>query len=158
MHKIPVHCGIRDETVVSANKPCAAAPFFALYRQPNQHCCIFRNSTAGGERPKRSTQELYNLLRGWQRVISVIQLSYLGLWYPSKYILSPSFNWRPSRSLQHGAVIVAMGSRADYQSSSKYTHTHTRTHGLTWLVTRIWNTGNAHTRTHTHRASKVGSS
>lgn len=91
---LSVHCDIRDETVVSANKPCAAAaPSFPLCRWPNQHCCIFQNSTAGGERPKWSVQELYNLLWGWRGVISMIQLSYLGLWYTScKYIhsLSPS--------------------------------------------------------------------
>lgn len=88
MPKMSLHCETRDETVVSANKPCVATPSFPLYRQPNQHCCIFQNSTVGGERPKPSVQELYNLLRGWQGVISVIQTSYLGLWYKSKYIPS----------------------------------------------------------------------
>lgn len=50
--------GTRHETVVSANKPCAAAataaaaPSLALYRQPNQRRCIFQNRTAGGGRSR----------------------------------------------------------------------------------------------------------
>lgn len=51
----------------------------------------------------------------------------------------------------HGAAIAAMGSRADYQSSSKYTHTCTCT-CHTHLKHRE-HLQNAHKRTHTHAQS-----
>lgn len=123
-HNNGVFSAIRDETVVCANKPCAATPSFPLCRQPNQHCCIFQKYTAGGERPKRSVQELFNLLWGWRRVISMIQPSYLGLCYAAcKYIpslsFSLSFTRHLSQSLRHFAVIAADRWRGDYYSSGR---------------------------------------
>lgn len=107
--------------------PALLPPSFPLCQQPNQHCCIFQNRTRGAARLKRSVQKLYNLLLGWQGVISVIQLSYLGLWYTSKYILS--------QSLQHVLGIMAMEGWLSILQQGPHTLTcrpHSQTHCQSW--------------------------
>lgn len=154
MHKMPLHCEIWDENMVSANKPCIAAAPFSLYRQPNQHCCIFQNSTVGGERPNqnracRNSIICYGADREWYQWFKHL------IWAcdPNLNIFSLSFNQHRSQSLQHGVVIVATGSSLIINPPPEPTCTNTR-----WPHS-------SHTRgsktqgtltTHTARACNVG--
>lgn len=67
-NKIMVCFQIPNMRLVCANKPYSADPPYPLCRWLHLHCCIFQSSTAGGERPKRGVQELFNLLWGWRGV------------------------------------------------------------------------------------------
>lgn len=139
--------------LLSANKPRSVAPSLPLCRRLNQHCCILQNSTAGGERPKRGVQELFNLLWGWRGAISMIQLSYLALWYAScKYILTLSssllhplslfstllLSWRSMSRwllfLQHSPHV---NTRWPHSSSAAETHTHTQWEVGRWAADNL---------------------